>query len=401
MGPDLKNVKILLGVTGGIAAYKSAELCRHLVKSGARVQVIMSDAACRFITPLTMETLSGQPVHVQMFDPARRPLTHIEAPAEADILLVAPATADYLARCATGRASDLISAVTLAFAGPVLAAPAMNTNMWRNPATVRNLHTLRDEHGWHIVAPGSGELACGTVGEGRLADTDDILRALTGLLRKDLNGLRILVTAGPTVEDLDPVRFISNRSSGRTGYAIAAMAARRGADVTLVSGPVSLPAPPRVTRVPVRSALEMEQAVLGRAADMDVIVMASAVADYRPETSAPQKIKKGTDDTMTVKLVKNPDILLALGRLRGTSDRPVVAGFALETEHLVENAQKKRAQKNAHIIVANLAQDALDGDTTRAVIVDDTGETDTGGVSKEALADRLLDICAARCGRSR
>ncbi len=389
----MNNRKILLGITGGIAAYKSAHLCRLFVKDGADVRVIMSEAACEFITPLTMETLSGKPVPVKMFGRTAGPLEHIDLPDEAEIMVVAPATADYLARCATGRASDLISSVTLAFTGPVLFAPAMNTNMWNNPATRRNVQTLTEKHGWHIVQPASGDLACGWTGPGRMAEPQEILDAARSLFRRDLVGRRVLVTAGPTVEDLDPVRFLSNRSTGRMGYAIAIAAARRGADVVVVSGPTALPCPTGVQRVDVRSALEMESAVNEEAGACDAVIMSAAVADYRPEQVMEHKIKKEHEgDARVLQLVRNPDILAGLAARFAKKSGPVLVGFALETQNMIESAKAKLQRKGAHIIVANLAADGLGGDNTRATIVDDQERTsDTGPSTKIALADKILD----------
>ncbi len=394
----MKDTTILLGITGGIAAYKSAELCRRFVKAGAAVQVIMSEAACEFITPLTLETLSGRPVPVQMFDPGRRGVAHIELADNADLYVLAPATADFLARAAGGRASDLISAVTLAYKGPVLVAPAMNTNMWENPATRRNLRTLEEEHGWRFVQPGTGELACGWTGPGRMAEPNEIFTASLTMLKRDLAGRALLITAGPTVEDLDPVRFISNRSSGRMGYAIAEAAARRGADVTLISGPTALPTPPITEYVPVRSALEMESAVKDRAGGCDAIIMTAAVADFRPAEVSERKLKKGADeDERQVKLVRNPDILAGLGQRFEKEELPVLVGFAVETENLVEAAKAKLKNKGAQVIVANLAAHGFGGDDNQAIILDDRGRVEeTGRVSKSLLAEQLLDILVDR-----
>ena len=291
----MTKTKILLGVTGGIAAYKAAEICRLLIKRGMDVRVIMSEAACEFITPLTMETLSGKPVPVKMFGRTAGPLEHIEVPDAADVMLVAPATADYLARCAAGRACDLISSVTLAFTGKVVFAPAMNTNMWNNPATRRNVKTLVEEHGWEMIPPESGELACGWTGAGRMAQPEEIVRGLERVVAGDLRGRQVMVSAGPTVEDLDPVRYIANRSSGKMGYAVASAAARRGAQVVLVSGPTSLAPPAGVRLVSVRSAREMQKRLMEHAGECDGVIMCAAVADYRPAEYSVEKIKKEED----------------------------------------------------------------------------------------------------------
>ncbi|MDJ0764387.1 MAG: bifunctional phosphopantothenoylcysteine decarboxylase/phosphopantothenate--cysteine ligase CoaBC [Myxococcota bacterium] len=394
----MKDKSILLGVTGGIAAYKSAVLCRQFIRAGARVQVVMSEAACEFISPLTLETLSGQPALVQMFNRNRSGVPHIEVADAADLFVIAPATADFLARTAVGRASDLISAVTLAYRGPVLAAPAMNTNMWEHPATRRNLETLRTTCDWRFVAPGSGDLACGWTGPGRMAEPIEIFEAAEAMLEGDLCGRTVLVTAGPTVEDIDPVRFISNRSSGRMGYAIANMAAQRGATVVLVTGPTAL-SPPQVSElVQVRSALEMRAAVMDRVKDCDAVIMVAAVADYRPEKMSEHKLKKGPGEKeRAIKLVRNPDILEELSKLPNTKQQPVRVGFALETEHLATAAREKLKMKKAHIIVANLATSGFGGTDTEALIIDDAGrEEPTGSLSKTSLANRLLDLLIAR-----
>ncbi len=389
----MKDRSILLGVTGGIAAYKSAELCRLFVKAGAQVQVVMSEAACEFITPLTLETLTNRPVHVKMFGRGQTNVEHIELSSNAELFVVAPATADFLARAAQGRANDLIAAVTLAFTGSVLVAPAMNTNMWNNPATQRNLRTLQEEHHYQVVQPGIGDLACGWHGTGRMADPPEIFTAAERLLRRDLDGRKVLVTAGPTVEDIDPVRFISNRSSGKMGFAIAEAAARRGADVQLICGPTALSAPIGVTPVPVRSALEMREHVHQRAEEMDAVIMAAAVSDFRPQSVADHKLKKKNQEAeRTLKLVRNPDILAELGNTFGGPSGPILVGFAVETENLAQAARAKLEAKKAHLIVANLACDGFGGEDNQALIVDHRGtDEQTGRLSKTALADRILD----------
>ena len=394
----MRGRRILLGVTGGIAAYKAAELCRLLVKAGADVRVIMSEAACEFIAPLTLETLSGKPVPVKMFGRTVGALEHIDVATAAELFVIAPATADYLARCAHGRASDLISSVTLAFTGPVIAAPAMNVNMWNNPATRRNVALLQREHGWRFVAPESGELACGVSGAGRMAEPATIVSAIAASMRRDLEGRRVVVTAGPTEEEIDPVRFVSNRSSGRMGFAIAEAAQRRGASVTLVAGPTALEPPrgPEVVRV--RTAVEMERAVDAAVERADAVVMAAAVADFRPARRSDSKLKKEDGEELRVlEVVRNPDILAGLGaRFAGTA-RPVRVGFALETEDLVAAAKKKLVAKGANLIVGNLAADGLGGEDNSAVLVDARGLVrDTGRIPKAALADLILDWVAGR-----
>jgi phosphopantothenoylcysteine decarboxylase/phosphopantothenate--cysteine ligase len=399
----MKEKNILLGITGGIAAYKSAELCRLFVKAGASVQVIMSESACEFITPLTMETLSGRPVHVRMFGRNRQGVEHVELGSSAELFVIAPATADFLARSAAGRANDLISAVTLAYDGVVLAAPAMNTNMWNNPATGRNLRTLETEHGWHFVQPGVGELACGWTGPGRMAEPSEILNSARSLFTRDLCGRRILVTAGPTVEDIDPVRFISNRSSGKMGYGIAEAAVRRGADVVLISGPTSIPFPGGTQVVSVRSATEMHCAVLAQMNSCDAVVMTAAVADFRPKTVSGHKLKKGSDEEeRVIELVRNPDILARLGADCKGEDRPVLVGFAVETHNLEQAARAKLKSKGAAFIVANLAEHGFGGNDNQALIIDDRGGVEeTGKVTKTALADRLLTLVGGRLAEKR
>ena len=400
----MKNKNILLGITGGIAAYKSATLLRLLVKAGFEVQVVMSEAACHFIAPLTLETLSGQPVHVKMFasrtmSASRSPgVAHIDLADRASLFVIAPATADFLARSAAGRASDLISAVTLAFDGPILAAPAMNANMWKNPATKRNVHTLEADHGWHLVMPEEGELACGWTGPGRMAEPEAILAASQSLLPSDLEGRSIVVTAGPTVEDIDPVRFLSNRSTGKMGYAIARAAAQRGANTTLISGPTALDCPPGVRLVSVRSALEMQRETTAAAESNDAVIMAAAVADYRPLEKIDSKLKKEAENTpRTIELVQNPDILKGLGERYGKVGRPILVGFALETQNLLSAAKTKLRAKGAHIIVANLASDGLGGDENDVTIIDDKGHVEeTGRLTKAHLAGQILDLVSKR-----
>ncbi len=397
----MKDTKILLGITGGIAAYKVADLCRIFKKAGASVQVVMSESATEFITPLTMETLSENPVHIKMFDRGSPGVAHIELADTADLFVIAPATADFLARAAAGRAADLLSAVTLAYTGPVIAAPAMNTNMWNNPATQRNLHTLEESHGWTIVPPGTGELACGWTGPGRMAEPDEIFETVRCMHARDLDGLTFLVTAGPTVEDLDPVRFFSNRSSGKMGYAVARAAALRGAKVVLVSGPTSLAPPRGVTFVPVRSALEMERAVSEQASEADAVVMTAAVADFRPTEQSDKKLKKGANEKeRVVRLTRNPDILAGLGKRFKNESRPILVGFALETEDLRTAAKKKLEKKGANLIVANLAADGFAGDDNEALIVDDRGnEESTGRISKRDLASLIVNLIKERTAR--
>lgn len=349
----LRDKTILLGITGGIAAYKSAELARLLVKEGAAVQVVMTANAENFITPLTMRTLTGRPVYNSLFNPSYGLATvHIDLAREPHLVVVAPATANFLGKMATGIADDLLSTVLLAVdlkERPVILAPSMNTSMFHNPAVQDNIKLLR-QRGYIFADPLSGALACGEVGEGRMVEPPQLLQLIKDKLsaRSDYNGLTVLVTAGPTREPLDPVRFISNHSSGRMGYALARAARERGARVLLISGPTALEPPSGVEFYPVESAREMYNVVMEKFSLADVIIKTAAVSDYRPEETFAQKIKKG--GTLSVKLIQNPDILQELGFRKGVR---FLVGFAAETEKLLENAQKKLLDKNLDLIVAN------------------------------------------------
>jgi len=390
-----KGKSILLGVCGGIAAYKAAELVRAFVKAGAGVQVVMTANAQRFITPLTLQVLSEQPVAADLFDlEFESQIGHIQIARAAHLVVIAPATANVLAKAAAGIADDYLSTVLLATTAPVLFCPAMNTKMYEHRATRRNLETLR-QNGYHVLEPDAGFLACHEEGAGRLPDAPMILDAACRLLTPPtLKGRRILVSAGPTWEPLDPVRFITNPSSGKMGYAVARMAAYRSAEVILVSGPSALPDPPLVRTIRVRSAQEMEREILDRASAMDGIIMTAAVGDYRPARVAAQKIKKGADE-LTLHLIKNPDILASLGRSRPPGSRQVLVGFAAETEHLLENAREKLTHKNLDFIVANNLTESGSGfgtDTNRVKIIDRSGTVDElPTLSKDEVAARILD----------
>jgi phosphopantothenoylcysteine decarboxylase / phosphopantothenate---cysteine ligase len=392
-------MRITLGVTGGIAAYKSAELVRRLQDEGHSIQVVMTRAAREFITPLTFAALSGQRVITDLF--SNQPggegsldsaIDHIAVAQRTDLLLVAPATADILAKFARGVADDFLSTLYLALTAPAVVAPAMNVNMWQHAATQENVTMLRSR-GVRIVEPSAGYLACGMIGAGRLAEQEEILKAVRETLKaeQDLAGETILVTAGPTCEDIDPVRFLTNRSSGKMGYAVAEVAARRGAKVVLVSGPTSLDAPPRVERVGVRSADEMQRAVQAQFAGCTIAVFAAAVADYRPAEKASQKIKRGKEG-MTLRLEPNPDILVGIAREKGER---LVVGFAAETENVAENARKKLTTKNADIIVANdvNAEGAgFDHDTNIVTLFSRDGrDLPLPRMSKTEVAQRILD----------
>lgn len=367
---SLANKKILLGVTGGIAAYKAAELCRLLAKAGAEVRVVMTAAAQQFVAPLTFQALSGKPVLTSLWDAASGDgMEHIHLSRDADLLLVAPASADFLAKLAHGRADDLLTTLCLARTCKLAAAPAMNREMWAAAATQRNLERLRAD-GVHLLGPAAGEMACGETGLGRMLEPSELLAALPGLVGAGaLAGKRIVITAGPTFEAIDPVRGLTNRSSGKMGYAIAQAAVEAGATVHLVSGPTCLATPPGVHRVDVQSAAEMHDAVL-QALPSDVFIAVAAVADYRVDTAAPQKIKK-SEAGLTLSLVANPDIL---AEVAARPDAPFCVGFAAETERLAEHAEAKRLRKKLPLLVGNLAQDTLGQDSAELVLFDDRGQ---------------------------
>ncbi|MEQ6340698.1 MAG: bifunctional phosphopantothenoylcysteine decarboxylase/phosphopantothenate--cysteine ligase CoaBC [Gammaproteobacteria bacterium] len=347
---QLENKRILLGVTGGIAAYKSADLTRRLRDAGADVRVVMTRAATEFITPLTMQALSGNPVRLHLLDPqAEAAMGHIELARWADAILVAPASANFMAKLAHGLADDLLSTLCLACDAPLALAPAMNRLMWANPATQDNRQLL-ERRGVRLFGPAAGEQACGEVGEGRMVEPQHLVEMTAGLFATGrLSGLKVVVNAGPTREAIDPVRFISNRSSGKMGYAVAAAAAEAGATVTLISGPVALPAPPRVARIDVESAGQMYEAVLANMRDCDIFIGAAAVADYRPQQLAQHKIKK-TQSEVSLALERTPDILASVAAL---PNAPFTVGFAAETEDLETHARAKLAAKGLDMVAAN------------------------------------------------
>ena len=394
---------VVLGVTGCIGAYKACEVLRELQRRDAEVRVVMTAAATRFVTPMTFEALSRHPVfHDQWALGVNGDIRHVSLADEADLLLVAPATANILGKFARGIADDPLSTLYLATRAPVLVAPAMNVNMFEHPAVQENLATLR-ARGVGVVEPGSGYLACGWLGKGRLAEVGEIVDAALAALgrRRDLEGETVLVTAGPTVEDVDPVRFVSNRSSGKMGYRLAEAARDRGARVILVSGPTSLAAPHGVEMVAVRSAEEMQRAVAERVGPATVVVAAAAVSDYRPAAASASKIKK-TDGAVTLELVRTPDILKGLGEAKGGR---VLVGFAAETEDLVANARKKLEAKSLDLVVANdvtAAGAGFGGDTNAVVLVRrDGGRVDVPLASKREVAERILDeVLAVRAARA-
>ena len=389
---ELSGKRIALGVTGGIAAYKAAELVRLLIKQGATVQVAMSEAATRFVTPVTFQALSGHPVFTDQWDPRMaNNMAHIDLSREADVLLVAPATADFLAKVAHGLADDLLSTLTLARSCPLLVAPAMNKQMWENPATQRNIATLRGD-GVALLGPAAGEQACGESGLGRMIEPAEIAAELIAFFQpKLLKGKKVLLTAGPTFEAIDPVRGITNLSTGKMGFAIARAAQEAGASVTLVSGPVSLPTPRGITRIDVTSALEMHAAVMTRAAAHDIFIGVAAVADYRPKTASEHKLKKDpnqdTPSAAPIELVLNPDILAEVAALPAP---PLCVGFAAESKNLDEYAEKKRATKKIPLIVGNLIQDGFGGENNTLVLFDNEGRHPLRPASKLQLARQLV-----------
>ncbi len=382
----------MLGVSGGIACYKAVELVRLLVKTGYRVQVIMTRGAMEFVAPLTFQTVSGNPVATETFNLTQESeIGHIDLADSADLFVIAPATANVIGKIANGIADDLLTTVVMAVRAPILIAPAMNVHMYENPILQENLRQLR-RLGYHIMEPAEGFLACGYEGKGRLPEPEAILAEIQRLLtKKDLAGEKFLITAGPNREPIDPVRYISNRSSGKMGYALARAALRRGAEVVLVSGPTALDPPAGARFIPVTTAAEMQDAVLKAYPHCTAVVMAAAVTDYRPVTVAAQKIKR-SEGLLELRLEPNPDILEALGQKR---DGKVLIGFAAETEDLAANAEKKLRKKNLDMIVANNVAESgsgFDGDTNIATIIDRTGaRRSLPLMSKDELADRIFD----------
>lgn len=393
---------VIVGVSGGIAAYKSAILVRELMRRGHDVRVVLSRSATRFVGPVTFTGITGRAPVLDLWDPSYAGEVHVELAAWAEVFVVAPATANVMARAAHGIADDALTATLLCFEGPVVYAPAMHSRMWRQPATRRNVGRLIRE-GATMVGPVDGSLASGDVGIGRMSEPEDIADGVEAVLgRRDLEGKRLLVSAGGTVEDLDPVRFLGNRSSGKMGYAIAERAARRGATVVLVSGPTHLPDPHGVEVVRVRSAREMEQAITERRERADAIVMAAAVADYRPAAVSTEKIRK-SDGPMTVELVRNPDILAGLGAWRAGREQggPILVGFAVQTGELIEAARQKLQRKKVDLIVANEASVSFGKDTNRVVFVDHEGEEELAELPKTEVAEGILNWIASRWDRAR
>lgn len=389
----LKGKTIVLGVTGGIACYKAAALASALVKLHADVQVLMTENATQFVSPITFEQLTGNKALVDTFDRNfQHKVEHISVADRADFVLIAPATANVLAKLANGLADDMLTTTVLACDCPKAAAPAMNTKMYENPVTQDNLAKLRG-YGWEIVEPASGRLACGAVGKGKLPEPEQLVEVCLHALahEKDMTGKRVLVTAGPTREAIDPVRYITNHSSGRMGYAIAKAASRRGAVVTLVTGPVDLPVPGYMEVVPITSAQDMYDAVISRADGMDIIIKAAAVADYRPAEVADNKIKKADGD-LAIPLARTQDILAELGRRKRPGQ--FLCGFSMETENMLENSRKKLAAKNLDLIAANNVKVAGAGfgvDTNVLTLIAADAEIELPLLTKDAAAHALLD----------
>jgi len=393
----LTGKRILLGITGGIAAYKAAELTRLLVKAGADVRVAMTEAATHFVGTATMQALSGQAVWSDLWDSrVNDAMGHIELSRDRDLILVAPASADFMAKLAHGLCDDLLSTLCVARRCPLLVAPAMNVEMWQNPATVRNAETLRAD-GVQIVGPASGGQACGEMGMGRMTEPADILADVQFFFqqkspRGSLSGRRVVVTAGPTEEPVDPVRVLTNTSSGKMGYAVARAAREAGAEVTLISGPVSLPTPAGVARVDVRTAREMFDAVKKDASNADVFIAVAAVADYRVKNPSKQKIKKANGH-LSLELEENPDILAWVAAL---PKPPFCVGFAAESENLAQNAKAKLAKKKLPLIAGNLAQEAMGRDDSAITLYDADGEHALGRGPKLELARKLVEHVAGR-----
>lgn len=398
MSSEMKKPCVVLGVTGGIAVYKACELLRLLQKRGIDVFVVMTQNACRFVAPLTFETLSGHPVAVDTFDrPQTWEVEHIALAKRADLFLIAPATANIMGKMACGIADDMLSTTVMATRAPVLVAPAMNTGMWENAAVQQNVKTLR-ARGVEIVAPVSGHLACGDNGAGKLEDVAVIAERACELLfaKKDMEGLRVMVTAGPSREALDPVRYISNRSSGKMGYAIAQAAQKRGAEVTLLSGPVAIEAPQGVKLAPFTTTQELLDRASELAQEQDLLIQAAAPADYRAKEIAPQKIKKQGGEPMTFTLVENPDVAATLGKAKRSGQ--VFVGFAAETNDVLAHARDKLARKNLDMIVANDVTRpgaGFDVDTNIVTLITKDGQEALPMMSKAEVAQRILDRALA------
>lgn len=390
----LTNKQIILGVTGGIAAYKSAELIRLLTAAGADVRVVMTAAGQEFMTPLTMQALSGNPVHTTLLDPeAEAGMGHIELARWADLILVAPASADFISRLTQGQGDDLLTTLCLATTAPICLAPAMNQAMWKDEHTQRNIKTLHDD-GITLFGPAHGEQACGDIGPGRMMEPTDIAELTANQFQfESLTGKRVLITAGPTREAIDPVRYITNHSSGKMGFSLAEAAAEAGAQVTLISGPVNLPTPERVTRVDVNSAQDMYEATSCKIADHDIFIASAAVADYTPINIADQKIKKHTD-SMVIELKPTVDIVASVAAL---PNKPFTVGFAAETQNVIGYAQGKLEKKNLDMIVANdvsVEGIGFNSDDNAVIVITPDSQTELPKASKRQLARSIIDLIA-------
>jgi phosphopantothenoylcysteine decarboxylase/phosphopantothenate--cysteine ligase len=395
---DLRGKHIVLGLTGGIACYKSAELVRLLTKAGATVQVAMTEAATHFITPVTMQALSGRPVFLSQWD-ARidNNMAHIDLSREADAILVAPASTDFLAKVANGLCDDLLTTLCIARECPLLVAPAMNRQMWAAAPTQRNAAQLRAD-GVTILGPGTGDQACGEIGDGRMLEPEELVEDLIAFFQpKPLAGKRVLITAGPTFEAIDPVRGITNLSSGKMGFSIARAAREAGADVLLVAGPTALPTPRGVVRTDIRSAQQMHDAVMAQLRDVDVFIAVAAVADWRPAEVAQQKLKKANDtDTPTLQFVQNPDILAAVA---ARADAPYCVGFAAESENLEQYGEQKRQRKGVPLLVGNIGHHTFGLDDNEIVLFDANGMTRLPRADKLSLARELVNAIGQRLPR--
>ena len=401
---DLSNKHIVLGLSGGIACYKASELCRALVKEGATVQVVMTEAAAQFVTPVTMQALSNNPVYVSQWDP-REPnnMAHINLTRHAHAILVAPASADFMAKLLHGRADDLLSLMCLARpvdTVPLLLAPAMNKEMWAHPATQRNMAQLRQD-GANVLGVGQGDQACGEVGDGRMLEPDELLYELTAMFQpKVLQGKKVLISAGPTFEAIDPVRGITNLSSGKMAFALARAAHEAGAEVHVVAGPVSLTTPYGVARTDVRSALQMHAAVMAQVDRADVFIATAAVADWRPAEVAGEKIKKGQDGLPSFEWVENPDILADVASSsRAQTGAVYCVGFAAETQYLQAQAQAKRVRKGVPLMVGNLGPATFGQDDNALLVIDEHGTQELPRASKLTLARQLMAEIANRIGK--
>ena len=401
--PDIESKnepkKVLLGLTGGVAAYKAAELVRRLGDHGIEVQVVMTKAACGFITPATLQALSGHPVYTDMWDGRiANGMPHIELSRDKQVIVVAPATADFLAKAALGLADDLLSTLCLARDCPLIVAPAMNRQMWEHPATKRNVAQLKRD-GVIVLGPDSGDQACGETGMGRMLEADELAEAISAFLEpKTLSGKRLLMTAGPTFEPIDAVRGITNRSSGKMGYALARAAIAAGAEVTLVSGPVSLPPPVGARMERVQTAAEMFDAVKKHAAKADIFIGVAAVADFRVSAPRKHKIKKSGDQGLTLDFVPNPDIL---GWIAARPKPPFCVGFAAESRNLDAYADEKRRRKKVKLMIANLAQNAIGADDNEVSMLDDAGTHRLPRAPKTVVARQIIEHIAALCGAQR